>query len=200
MTYLTSDGIASQRYRSQDSRLLTPVLQSDAVTMTAWLLPIHARVSDLLYRRQLQPAPLIPVFTRGSRMLPVHSRKSSFSKQTLGTLRAETRPHGSYCIQRGLNEQLPTALPIEVDHQYCLVSVVSWFLPVSWSQKSLRGRGQMASSRKERLTCWEQQKYTDHAMWGGLLRGNIVYVYGAPRKVTQDGTGRGKQCAMSQTS
>lgn len=59
---------------------------------------------------------------------------------------------------------MPTALPIEVNHQYCLVSVVSWFLQVSWSQKSLRGRGQMASSGKERLTCWEQQKYTDHAM------------------------------------
>ena len=63
--------------------------------MTAWLLPLPARVSDLLYTRQLQPAPLLLAFTRGSRMLLVHSRKSSFSKQTLGTLRAETRPHGS---------------------------------------------------------------------------------------------------------
>lgn len=41
-----------------------------------------------------------------------HSRRPSFSIQTLSTLRAETRPHSSSCLQWALGECLLTVLPM----------------------------------------------------------------------------------------
>lgn len=95
---------------------MSPCSLPNAISMTTGRLLPHAWVSESLCQRQapLQTsAPLAPGLTCCSALLLFHLGKSHFSKRTLGSLRAETRPHGSFCLQQVLQEWLLTVLPIK---------------------------------------------------------------------------------------
>lgn len=137
--------------------------------------------SCLCIRPPLQtPAPLLSTLTRRSRLLLFHLRKSYFPKEMLGSPRTETRPHN--CLQQAFNDWQPTVLPTKANHQYhfkCSILVLHGQLEPEGTSR----RGQMATSGRERLTCWEQRglygqitSTGQDAVLGGLLRGIIAQI------------------------